>query len=335
MTPQPQEWNQREDGRLAFRDARRELDWSANHYRRARQAITAGNGSPRELSRTQQAWSWALAEWVRALTYREEVMDGVMFDAGLGEDRAQGGESSPASTEFRVSRQEAEARYSDYARARRSNGSSPADVVMARNAWSEALTRWSRALISRERSHDNHLLGKRDDRALTGAEGGPDGFGLEASPRVRKIVEESRARTRAANLAEASGLPKGKPLPYGRSADSILSIAVSERNYQFIVAGRISVVTEVAHREARRLRAGAYVGIVCRTALHYSRIRRITAYASALDLVKSENPRWLDPERTALQLRGVCQQQLVFFRTQNPAEEPRGLLAIELTPQDP
>ena len=115
MTPQPQEWDHREDGRLAFRDARRELDWSANHYRQARHAITAGNGSPRELSRTQQAWSWALAEWVRALTYREEAMDGVgvVLDAGLGEDRAQGGEPSPTWIEFQEGGQKAEANYSE------------------------------------------------------------------------------------------------------------------------------------------------------------------------------------------------------------------------------
>ncbi|MEV6866666.1 hypothetical protein AB0M44_37430 [Streptosporangium subroseum] len=331
MTHQSQEWDQLEDGRRAFREARRELDWSANHYRQARYAIAAGNGSSKDLSRAQQSWSWALAEWVRALTYREEALDGVALDAGLEEDPMQSGEPSPASMEFQKSRQEAEARSSHYTRVRRSN-SSPADVVAARNAWGEALTRWSRALISRERSQDNHLLGKRDDRDLIGAGTVPGAFGPDTSPRVQEIVEESRAKQRANNLAETNGLPKGKPLPLGRSADSILSIAVSERNYQFIVTGRISVVTEVAHREARRLRAGAYVGIVCRTAIHYSRIRRITAYASALNLVESENRRWLDPERTSLQLRGICQQQLVFFRIQHPAEEPRGLLAIELTP---
>ncbi|MEU3169649.1 hypothetical protein [Streptosporangium sp. NPDC006930] len=70
MTHPSQEWGQREDAQSAFREARRELDWSANHYRQARYAIAAGNGSARDLNRAQQAWSWALAEWVRALTYR-------------------------------------------------------------------------------------------------------------------------------------------------------------------------------------------------------------------------------------------------------------------------
>ncbi|GAA2986229.1 hypothetical protein [Streptosporangium longisporum] len=329
MTHQPQEWDQHEDARQAFRQARRELDWSANHYRQTRYAIAAGNGSAKELSRAQQGWSWALAEWVRALTYREEAMDGVLLDSGLEEDKIQDGESSPAAMEFRASRLEAETRYSNYARVRRSG--SPAEVVTARNAWGEALTRWSRALISRERSQDNHLLGKRDDRDLIGSGAGPGAFGPDTSPRVQEIVEESRERERARNLATVNGLPKGRALPLGRVAESILSIGVSERTYRLIVAGRISVVTEVAHREARRLRAGSYVGITCKTAIHYSRVRRIKAYATAQDLVTSEEPRWLDPERTALQVLGTCQQQLVFFRTQHPAEAPRGLLAIELT----
>ncbi|MFD8562953.1 hypothetical protein ACFV1N_37245 [Streptosporangium canum] len=333
MVDQPQGWDQREDARVAFREAGRELNWTADHYRQARYAIEAGNGSPKELSRARQAWGWALAQWVRALTYREEAMDGVALDAGVGEDLPQDGQPSPASAVFQESRQEAEARYRDYERVRRS-GSSPAEVVAARNAWGEALTRWSRALISREMVRDNYRLATRDERTLLGAGltgDGPGAFGPGTSPRVQEIVEESRQKERAANVTKHSELPKGNPLPYGRSAESILSIAVSERHYPLIVARRISVVTEVAHREARRLRAGSYVGIVCKSEIHYSRIQRITAYASAAELVKSENPRWLDPEQTSLQLLGACQQQLVFFRTRNPAEQPRGLLAIELT----
>lgn len=331
---QPQEQDQREDARLVFREARRELDWTADRYRQARYAIPAGNGSPKELSKARQLWSWALAQWVQALIYREEAMDGVTLDEELGQASSLEGQPSSASTEFQQIRQEVEARYSEYEGARRSASVDLAQVTAARTAWGEALTRWSRALISRETKFDAHLLGTRDEQDLLGAGLAgekPGAFGPGTSPRVQELVEESREKERAVNVAQRTGLPKGNPLPIGRSAESVLSIAVSERRYQLIVAKRISVVTEVAHREARRLRPGSYVGIVCRSEIHYSRIRRITAYASATELVKCENPRWLDPEQNSLQLVGACQQQLVFFRNRNPSEQPRGLLAIELT----
>ncbi|MFI6883936.1 hypothetical protein [Streptosporangium canum] len=194
MVHQPQGWDQREDARVAFREAGRELNWTADHYRQARYAIEAGNGSPKELSRARQAWGWALAQWVQALTYREEAMDGVALDAGVGEDLPQDGQPSSASAVFQESRQEAEARYRDYERVRRS-ASSPAEVVAARNAWGEALTRWSRALISREMVRDNYRLATRDERTLLGAGlagDGPGAFGPGTSPRVQEIVEESR-----------------------------------------------------------------------------------------------------------------------------------------------
>lgn len=330
---QPQEQDQREDARLIFREARRELDWTADRYRQARYAIPAGNGSPTELNKARQAWSWALMQWVQALIYREEVMDGVALDEELGQAASLEGQSPSAFTEFQQIRQEVEAHYGEYERARRSADVDLAQVAEARNAWGEALTRWSRALISRETKSDAHLLGTRDEQDLLGTRLNgemPGAFGPGTSTRVQEIVDASREKERAANVARRAGLPKGNPLPIGRVAESILSIAVSERHYQLIVAKRISVVTEVAHREARRLRPGSYVGIVCRSEIHYSRIRRITAYASATELVKCENPRWLDPEQNSLQLVGACQQQLVFFRNRNPNEQPRGLLAIEL-----
>ncbi|WP_326825537.1 hypothetical protein [Streptosporangium sp. NBC_01756] len=160
------EWGRREEARLAFREAGREVRWAKDRYGQAQQAFGEGNGSPAELARTRQAWIWALAEWVRTLTIREEVLDGgrPAADSGMDVLSGSGGHSALSLDD---AHRRVEALSKEYDRIRRSR-SLPAQVDSARRAWSEALKGWARVLIAQEESRDRARIAGRENRDLIG-----------------------------------------------------------------------------------------------------------------------------------------------------------------------
>ncbi|WP_344887300.1 hypothetical protein, partial [Nonomuraea antimicrobica] len=180
------------------------------------------------------------------------------------------------------------------------------------------------------KSETPHLAGSQINDIRPGA------YGAGTSRRVQEIVdasnEQERERSRS-DPARGGQLPKGSPLPYGRRPDAVLTTGVEERRYRLIVERRIRVVSIPGHPSARRLRPGTYIGLACGTEIHYAKVRRITGYPSAEALVKAESPRWIDPERTALQALGDCHQRFVSFKTRNPSVDVRGLLAVEIALQ--
>ncbi|GAA4230127.1 hypothetical protein FHR32_001704 [Streptosporangium album] len=160
------EWGRREEARLAFREAGSEVRWAKDRYGRTQQAFDGGNGSPAELARARQAWIWALTEWVRTLIVREEVLDGGHPAADAGADVLSRGDGHSALTLHEAHRR-VEALSKEYDRIRRSR-SLPAQVDSARRAWSEALKRWARVLISQEESRDRARIAVRENRDLIG-----------------------------------------------------------------------------------------------------------------------------------------------------------------------
>ncbi|MBG0830270.1 hypothetical protein HS041_21120 [Planomonospora sp. ID67723] len=200
-----------EAARLIFRDAVRELRQAMGRYDRARQAIDAGHGSPAELARSRQAWSWALTEWVRSLIAREEARDGAAPEAGEQapqETRFAGLSSVPGT--LREARLRVEVYFREYDRARR-RGGSPADLVTARRTWGRALEMWACELVAQEEAadHARRLAWSLGEPAAVPAGGSAE----VAARRADEIVRRSRERARAHNIAT-----RGRPsvLPSSR-----------------------------------------------------------------------------------------------------------------------
>ncbi|GGK49203.1 hypothetical protein Ppa06_62380 [Planomonospora parontospora subsp. parontospora] len=205
--------DRREEARLEFREAGRELRWAMGRYGDARQAIDSGGVSIGELFRARQAWAWALMEWVRTLTSREEVLDGVRSGPGDGSERPDAGAGRfPPPATLEAARRQVEVLSGQYERVR--HRASPDEVALARSLWARALASWARMLIAAEEAADGVRLDRLEAGDQVGAAlSGEDPPGrTERSARQREVVTASRERARAANLAARGYLP-GEDIP--------------------------------------------------------------------------------------------------------------------------
>ncbi|WP_068894040.1 hypothetical protein [Planomonospora sphaerica] len=205
--------DRREQARLEFREAGRELRWAMGRYGDARQAIDSGGVSIGELFRARQAWAWALMEWVRTLTSREEVLDGVRSGPGDGSERPDAGAGRfPPPATLEAARRQVEVLSGQYERIR--HRASPEEVALVRSLWARALASWARMLIAAEEAADGVRLDRLEagDRVGTDLSGEDRPEQAERSARQREVVTASRERARAANLAARGYLP-GEDIP--------------------------------------------------------------------------------------------------------------------------
>ncbi|MGV9778507.1 hypothetical protein [Streptosporangium sp. NPDC003464] len=333
----------REETRLRFKEARRELDWAKGRYGRAQDAVEAGKGSAFELNQARQSWSWAQMEWVRALIARESSQDGLWWPDMPGVEDSMPGAGWPAGIPVALSeaRHQVEQATDGYERIRRGNGSR-ADLIRARRVWAMALTAWAQALIAREEARDRLRLVVCDDWEMGGSQialddvSGSDGIpwpdapsptAADAPPRIHELVPHARESSRADNSALRDHLPRGKPMPPGRVSRSPFVMSVSERRFRLIVAGRVTVLPEIASPPVRRLRAGDYLRISCGTVVeHCEQVRRVELYTDFDSLLASEGPIRLDPDQSH-------HQQLAMLRGRyGSGKEARGVLAIDIGP---
>ncbi|MFC4060061.1 hypothetical protein ACFOWE_17280 [Planomonospora corallina] len=202
----------REWTRQEFREAGRELRLAMGWYRGALAGLDARAGSAAEVIRARQAWAWALREWVRTLVAREQAVDEAWADPALGRthpDPAAVPSSPPGTLE--EARRRVELLAARYERIRR--GVHPDDVAAARELWARALSAWADRLVEKERAADRAWLYWLDKRDLAG--GGPSGR-VNASDQQLRVVEESRERFRAANVARARA--EAVPPPAGEDS---------------------------------------------------------------------------------------------------------------------
>ncbi|MBG0817532.1 hypothetical protein [Planomonospora sp. ID82291] len=205
--------DRREEARLEFREAGRELRWAMSRYGDARQAIDSGGVSIGELFRARQAWAWALMEWVRTLTSREEILDGVRSGPGDGSERPDAGAGRfPPPATLEAARRQVEVLSGQYERVR--HRASPDEVALARSLWARALASWARMLITMEEAADRARLDRFDEGGRVGA-----ALSRQDPPeqeewvvRQHEVVTASRERARAANLAARGYLP-GEDIP--------------------------------------------------------------------------------------------------------------------------
>ncbi|WP_405144360.1 hypothetical protein OG589_41630 [Sphaerisporangium sp. NBC_01403] len=326
---------ERDTARKEFKTALYATRLSSAQYRQARNNHVTHGKQFFEVRLCRDQWYFDLQEFIRSIIYLAEVETTVDLASFLREADTLG--ELPESRQLdRAKAWLAECRevvdllFAAYIKA--GSGGDPEKLSGAWEEWGISLKRWGYALRNREEVRDKLFTQRKDgyDLDLSAHEKSPSS---DPSPSelTRESLEWARQHVRQQEgRSEESKPANGDPLPLGRKPEMILTFEVEARRYQLIIQGIITIVTLPGYREARRLKKGQYVGLSFQRDIHYAKVRRVETYHSVDSLMGAEPSTSLDPDRSSRQIQDQCHQQYVSYKLRHPAEDVRGVLAIEL-----